>query len=383
MSPLRRERKRRGWTLERVVNELRRLGAKHGYGELGVDANAVSRWELGKHQPQQPYPELFAILYEMTVEGLWPSTIDDMRRREFLISLGATGVAAALPAGQAGGALDIGALTVITGAYRRLEATTPAAELAGPVYAHLRFVTQRLDQGGPRLAAAASEVAGLAGWLAFDQGDDQGARRAYEMAVRRAEQSGSEMLTAYMLGSMALWAAEAGHSNEALALVGTARCHMPRKPSLTTRAWMSAVEAMAHASAHRAEDAFAALKSAQRAVGGEPEWPWVYPFDDAKLAGYQGAVATHVGRPDAAIPALRDALNPGPSKARARTLADLAMSQLAAGDLDRAAHAAGEAFALGSAMGSRRVVRRVRVVRARMPEGSAATALDERIAAVS
>jgi hypothetical protein len=76
-------------------------------------------------------------------------------------------------------------------------------------------------------------------------------------------------------------------------------------------------------------------------------------------------------------------MNPRPTKARARTLADLAMSQLAAGELDRAAHAAGEAFALGSAMGSRRVIRRVRVVRARMPEGSAATALDEHIAAVS
>jgi transcriptional regulator with XRE-family HTH domain len=382
MSPLRRERKRRGWTLERVANELRQLSAKLGYGEPGVDANAVSRWELGKHQPQEPYPELFALLYETTVEALWPGTIDDMRRREFLRSLGATGVAAAVPAGRASGAFDVEAVTAATGAYRRLEATTPAAELAEPVRAHLRFVTQRLDRGGPRLAAAASEVAGLLGWLAFDQGDQPGARRAYEVAVRHAERSGSEVLGAYMLGSMALWAAEVGNGDEALTLVGSTRRRLPRNPSLTARAWIAAVEATAHAAARRPDQAAAALKAAERALGGEPEWPWVYPFDDAKLASYQGAVAVRLGRPDVAVPALRLALDPAPTKARARTLTDLAMAQLASGDPDQAGHMAGEAFALGAATGSMRVMRRVRMVRARMPEGVAAATLDGRIAAL-
>ncbi len=382
MSPLRRERKRRGWTLERVANELRQLSAKLGYGEPGVDANAVSRWELGKHQPLEPYPELFALLYETTVEALWPGTIDDMRRREFLRSLGATGVAAAVPAGHAP-AFDVEAVTAATGAYRRLEATTPAAELAEPVRAHLRFVTQRLDQGGPRLAAAASEVAGLLGWLAFDQGDQRGARRAYEVAVRHAERSGSEVLGAYMLGSMALWAAEGGNGDEALALVGSTRRRLSRSLGLTTRAWLAAVEATAHAAARRPDEAVAALKAAGRSLGGEPEWPWVYPFDDAKLASYQGAVAVRLGRPDVALPALCLALDPAPTKARARTLTDLALAQLASGDPDQAGHTAGEAFALGAATGSMRVMRRVRMVRARMPEGVAARTLDGRIAALS
>ncbi len=381
MSPLRRERKRRGWTLERVANELRQLSAKLGYGEPGVDANAVSRWELGKHQPQEPYPELFAWLYETTVEALWPGTMDDMRRREFLRSLGATGVAAAVPAGHAP-AFDVEAVTAATGAYRRLEATTPAAELAEPVRAHLRFVTQRLDQGGPRLAAAASEVAGLLGWLAFDQGDQRGARRAYEVAVRHAERSGSEVLGAYMLGSMALWAAEVGNGDEALALVGSTRRRLSRSLGLTTRAWLAAVEATAHAAARRPDEAVAALKAAGRSLGGEPEWPWVYPFDDAKLASYQGAVAVRLGRPDVALPALCLALDPAPTKARARTLTDLALAQLASGDPDQAGHTAGEAFALGAATGSMRVMRRVRMVRARMPEGVAAATLDGRIAAL-
>lgn len=46
-TPLQRERHIRGWSLEEVVEGLQQLARKHGYGELGIDANAVSRHERG------------------------------------------------------------------------------------------------------------------------------------------------------------------------------------------------------------------------------------------------------------------------------------------------------------------------------------------------
>ena len=81
-----------------------------------------------------------------------------MERQRFLQAMAATTGAALL-----GGAdPSFEAITTVTGGFRRLEATTPAAELRGPVGAHLAFIAGRLERGGGQLAAAASEAAGIA-----------------------------------------------------------------------------------------------------------------------------------------------------------------------------------------------------------------------------
>ena len=72
--------------------------------------------------------------------------------------MAATTGAALLPGADA----STEAITAVTGGFRRLEATTPAAELRGPVGAHLAFIAGRLERGGGQLAAAASEAAGFA-----------------------------------------------------------------------------------------------------------------------------------------------------------------------------------------------------------------------------
>src|SRR5215216_2352558 len=66
-TPLQRERQRRGWTLEYVAEELRRLGWK------SADPNAVSRHERGViSRPRAPVPDLYAKLYGKPVAALWP-----------------------------------------------------------------------------------------------------------------------------------------------------------------------------------------------------------------------------------------------------------------------------------------------------------------------
>jgi hypothetical protein len=358
-SPLRREREQRRLTQEQVADQLRNeVGPANGYSNLGIDANAVSRHERGIIAiPRPPYPELYAKLYRTTVGTLWPGRMTGMERRQFLQAMAATPLAALLPGADA--------ITAVTGGFRRLESTTPAAELGGPVTAHLRFITGRLERGDRQLAAAASEAAGLAAWLAVDQEDDAAAGRHYRQAVGYARRSGSDTLASYMLGSMALWAAETGRATEAARLLDQARQSIPQPVPPTVGAWLAAIEATAYASAGDADATLAAWKRAEAAMtaGHEPMWPWLYPFDAVKLSSYIGACATRLWLPRTAQPALTeslDGLGPARTKQRALVLADLAINHRALGHDDQARELAAEARAIGIERRSAKVLQRVR-----------------------
>jgi hypothetical protein len=358
-TPLQRHRRTRNWTQEQVADQLRQLG---GPG-LGIDANAVSRHERGIIDiPRAPYPELYARLYRTTVAALWPGRMTGMERRQFLQAVAATPLAALLGGEDAGAE----AITAVTGGFRRLESTTPAPELGVPVTAHLRFITGRLEHGGRQLAAAASEAAGLAAWLAVDQADDEAAGRHYRQAVGYAHRSGSDTLAAYMLGSMALWAAEAGRTSDAARLLGQARRSIPQPAPPTANAWLAAIEATAHASAGDADATLAACKRAETAVaaGHDPMWPWLFPFDAAKLAGYVGACTTRLRLPKTALPALTEALDglgPARTKQRALVLADLTANHRALSHDDQARELAAEARSIGIERRSAKVLQRVRL----------------------
>jgi hypothetical protein len=358
-TPLQRHRHARSWTQEQVADQLRQLGGQ----DLGIDANAVSRHERGIIAiPRPPYPELYARLYRTTVGTLWPGRMSGMERRQFLQAVAATPLAAML------GGADPGAeaITAVTGGFRRLESTTPATELGAPVSAHLGFIAGRLEGGGRQVAAAASEAAGLAAWLAVDQADHAAAGHHYRQAVTFARRSGLDTLAAYMLGSMALWAAETGRASDAARLLGQARQSIPEPAPPTVGAWLAAIEATAAASAGDADATVAAWKRAETAVaaGHDPMWPWLFPFDAAKLAGYVGACATRLRLPRTAVPALTEALDglgPARTKQRALVLANLAVNHRALGDEGQARELAAQARAIGIERRSPKVLQRVRL----------------------
>jgi transcriptional regulator with XRE-family HTH domain len=444
---LQRERCTRGWPLTRVVAELNKLAGK----ELGLDPNTVSRYELGKiKRPRPPIPELFSRLYgkpvtrlfpafdkpigresrqpddtaaiadaelapsepEATLEALAPvGTLDlEMLRRHFLRVLAAAGGqagAALLPLDHSGSSpqasahpvatdITVEAVTAVTGQYRRLEATTPAGELLDPVLAHLRFVSQLLEpeatMASPQLAAAASEAAGFAGWLAVDRNNHAAARRHYQSAIDLAERSGNDLLRAYMLGSKSQWAAALDSGSEAVQLITHARSLLPRQAPPATRAWVGALEATAYASRRDKPACLAAIRRANAAVGRYQAgsvalWPWVYPFDHAKIAGYLGACAVKLKLPAEAFPALHDgldALEPVATKQRAMLLLDLAAAHVLVHDVEAACQVAGEAFVIGVQRRSEKVIRQVCDVRARLTPWSMAAAvqdLDQRLLA--
>jgi transcriptional regulator with XRE-family HTH domain len=128
VSPLRRERKRRGWSLERAAAELCKVAAEHGLGSLAVDGTTLGRYERGTiHFPREPVPEAMSLLYGKPIYVLWPdqawqevqdAAIEDLDRRALLRLLGGTVGVTLLANDDAAPALGPGSIPDLTGIWR-------------------------------------------------------------------------------------------------------------------------------------------------------------------------------------------------------------------------------------------------------------------------
>jgi hypothetical protein len=292
-------------------------------------------------------------------------------------------------------------LNAITHAQRRLDAMTPARELARGVIPHVEMARRMLGQArGPRVAAdvaaALSEAAGLAGWLYTDMCDHGTARFYYRLAADAAHHAGHDLLAGYMLGSLAAFEIDTGDYAGGLGLIARAREQMAGENHPTPRAWLAAIEALGHASARggerAADDAIERAGAAVEAGWGmtEPPWPWIFPFDQAKLAGYRALVCVRLGRPGDALAAFADSLGaPQPApKQRAMIMLEVATAACQEGAeekdtarVDEAFGLAAEALALGERYGSGRVIQRSRIFRRDYagPVTSSVQAFDRRV----
>jgi transcriptional regulator with XRE-family HTH domain len=270
-------------------------------------------------------------------------------------------------------------LTAITGAQRRLDATTSARELARGVVAHVEMANRLLARAGTTpyaaaVAAAASEAAGFAAWLHADMYDIGTARTYYRMAIDRARRAGQDLLTGYMLGSFAVFEIDGGDPGLGSPLITDARQQLNTTSHPAPRAWLDAIEALCLAAARRDGDAAQALIRAEKTVDLDrrsepPPWPWVFPFDHAKLAGYRALVAVRLTRPTEALAAFAESLSaaqPAP-KQRAVVMLEVAAAACQEGtarrDRDRvdgAFRLACEALGLGVMYSSERVIERSR-----------------------
>ncbi|MFD5498024.1 MFS transporter [Streptomyces sp. NPDC001812] len=141
------------------------------------------------------------------------------------------------------------------------------------------------DDVGRALFGASAELTRLAGWMAFDTGQQEAAQRYYIQALRLARAAADVPLGGYVLASMSLQATYRGFGDEGVDL---AQAALERNRGLATARTMSffrLVEARAHARAGDAPAAGAALKSAEgwlersRPGDSDPGWLGFYSYD--------------------------------------------------------------------------------------------------------
>ncbi|GAA2605605.1 MULTISPECIES: MFS transporter [Streptomyces] len=141
------------------------------------------------------------------------------------------------------------------------------------------------DEVGRALFGASAELTRLAGWMAFDTGQQEAAQRYYIQALRLARAAADVPLGGYVLASMSLQATYRGFGDEGVDL---AQAALERNRGLATARTMSffrLVEARAHARANDAVAAGAALKAAEswleraRPGDSDPTWLGFYSYD--------------------------------------------------------------------------------------------------------
>ncbi|MEU7283601.1 MFS transporter [Streptomyces sp. NPDC045431] len=141
------------------------------------------------------------------------------------------------------------------------------------------------DEVGRALFGATAELTRLAGWMAFDTGQQEAAQRYYIQALRLARAAADVPLGGYVLASMSLQATYRGFADEGVDL---AQAALERNRGLATARTMSffrLVEARAHAKAGDAVAAGAALKAAEgwlersREGDADPTWLGFYSYD--------------------------------------------------------------------------------------------------------
>ncbi|MEU8683742.1 MFS transporter [Streptomyces sp. NPDC048611] len=135
------------------------------------------------------------------------------------------------------------------------------------------------DEVGRALFGATSELTRLAGWMAFDTGQQEAAQRYYIQALRLARAAADVPLGGYVLASMSLQATYRGFADEGVDL---AQAALERNRGLATARTMSffrLVEARAQAKAGEARACEVALKASEgwleRSRGGDPDPSWL------------------------------------------------------------------------------------------------------------
>ena len=363
-------RRARGWTQAELASQV-------GYSQSWVSKVLRRKQVLNLDQAREVSRRL-GIPVHLLRFGLGGEV--PAKRRDF-------GKAAALAALAWPGLLEadenrVHAVTAITREQRRLDATTSARELVPSVAAHVEmanrvFARARESALSLDMAAALSEASGLAAWLHADMCDLGTARTYYRLAIGAAQRARHDLLTGYMLGSLAAFEIDNGDGVRGLELIARAREQIAGEEHAIPHAWLAAIEGLGHAVARSdsgtADNALGRAGQLIESSGaGLPPWPWMSPFDQGKLAGYRALVYVRIGRASDALAAFAESLTavqPAP-KQRAIVMLEVAaaacqegMSQRDAQRIDQAFRLAGEALTSGTHYSSERVIQRTRQFR--------------------
>ncbi|GAA1930788.1 MFS transporter [Streptomyces sodiiphilus] len=223
------------------------------------------------------------------------------------------------------------------------------------------------DDVGRSLFRATAELTRLAGWMAFDTGQQEAAQRYYIQALRLARAAADVPLGGYVLASMSLQATYRGFADEGVDL---AQAALERNRSLATARTMSffhLVEARALAKANDAAGCASALSAAEawlersREGDADPGWLDFYAYD--RLAADAAECYMDLKVPGQVRRFTEKALSE-PTEEFVRShglrLAVAAMAELESGNLDAACAAGARALEVAGRISSARTTDYVR-----------------------
>lgn len=223
------------------------------------------------------------------------------------------------------------------------------------------------DEVGRSLFRATGELTRLAGWMAFDTGQQEAAQRYYIQALRLARAAADVPLGGYVLASMSLQATYRGFAEEGVDL---AQAALERNRSLATARTMSffhLVEARALAKANDKQACAVALSAAEswleRSREGDPDPGWLdfYAYD--RLAADAAECYTDLKVPGQARRFTRESLS-DPTENFVRShglrLVVAAVAELESGNLDEACAVGTRAVAVAGRISSARTTDYVR-----------------------
>ncbi|CRK55216.1 transcriptional regulator [Alloactinosynnema sp. L-07] len=158
------------------------------------------------------------------------------------------------------------------------------------------------DAVGRRLFTATAQLARLAGWTAFDNGDHATAQRHYIQALRQARAAGDVQLGGYVLTCMALQCSLGGFHDDAIDMADSAFHRVGGHATPRVKGFFKLIEARIWARSGNARMADGALATAERLLdaassrtGDDPAW--IDFFDEHRLASDAVEIHRDLGRP--------------------------------------------------------------------------------------
>jgi hypothetical protein len=269
---------------------------------------------------------------------------------------------------------------------RRVDDAIGGGTLLPLVRENLRLVVAMLanasytEKVGKRLHALIAEFGRMAGWVAYDGGDEALAQRYWIAALRNAHVSDNRAVGANILAFMSISAAHSVKPQDAVDLARSAL----RVESALTPAVAASLHIRLAKGAAAAGDAPTAKRAGDRAVelhrqsDPEQEPDWIYWFDQAELEASIGQTALRLGQFTDAESHLRAAIArfaPGSSRERALFQCDLAKARLGIGSLEYACATASEAAVAIRRLNSQRDLGRLAEFRQALHPHATATAV--------
>ncbi|GAB2662500.1 transcriptional regulator [Nocardia goodfellowii] len=298
-------------------------------------------------------PKLDIVLAERSTTPNGPSTVEiDMNRRELLRLLSLSGTVLAAPvdwdritaASSSAGRIDAATATEYANINSMLWREYAAADTKSAIFPALREQLRVLIDGMRRtpegqirqhLGTLTGEALQLAGELQFDHADYGTAAYCYTLAADFSRDAAAMDLWACALTRHAYLGIYDRDFSAAIVMLESA-AHLARRgdPTLTTRFWIEAVTAQAHAGLGNALECERASDSAQLVTTlPEPQRSNWLRYDGSRIEEELGACYIQLGRPAQAEEALLPLLNqPLSARRRAAVLTDLAAAGALRGD---------------------------------------------------